>query len=350
MRFAIISVTEQGSKIASEMAKALKNDPTVITVDVFHKNIKETVSSLFIEYDCWVAIMATGIMVRTICPLIQSKLSDPAVLVVSENKKHVISLLSGHLGGANQFSIKIAGLIGAVPVITTATDLKGKLGIDTLAYQFWFQVEQPHLIREVNQLIADDVKVDLYIPSRFKFLVNHPLVSRSYHIQTWDESFLRVFLPYIDSSGNESDNGNESDKYVEDKYLDLHPKRIVAGLGSKKGIAADQVFFAIRSALQHLHLPLERLDALATADVKKDEKGILSAASQSNLPLEIVSLNEIDQFENVDCTPSDLVHREFGVSGVSEPVSLIRAGKQSRLILRKTAYNGVTVAIAVSTD
>jgi len=325
--------------IASEMAKALKNDPTVIHVDVFHKNIKETVSSLFNEYDCWVAIMATGIMVRTICPLIQSKLSDPAVLVVSENKKHVISLLSGHLGGANQFSIKIAGLIGAVPVITTATDLKGKLGIDTLAYQFWFQVEQPHLIREVNQLIAADVKVDLYIPSRFKFLVNHPLVSRSYHIQTWDESFLRVSLPPNDSSGKESN-----------KYLDLRPKRIVAGLGSKKGIAADQVFFAIRSALQHLHLPLERLDALATADVKKDEKGILSAASQSVLPLEVVSLNEIAQFENVDCTPSDLVYREFGVSGVSEPVSLIRAGKQSRLVLKKTAYNGVTVAIAVSTD
>jgi cobalt-precorrin 5A hydrolase len=339
MRFAIISVTGEGSGIASEMAKSLKNDPTVIKVDVFHKNIKETVSTLFNEYDCWVAIMASGIMVRTICPLIQSKLSDPAVLVVSENKKHVVSLLSGHLGGANQFSIKIAGLIGAVPVITTATDLKGKLGIDTLAYQFWFQVEQPHLIKEVNQLIAEDVKVDLYIPTRFKFLVNHPLITRSYHIQTWDESFLRVSLPHKDSSRKESD-----------KYLDLHPKRIVAGLGSKKGIAGDQVFFAIRSALQHLHLPLERLDALATADVKKDEKGILSAASQSGLPLEIVSLNEIAHFENVDCTPSDLVHREFGVSGVSEPVSLIRAGKQSRLILKKTAYNGVTVAIAVSMD
>jgi cobalt-precorrin 5A hydrolase len=339
MRFAIISVTEEGSKIASEMAKALMNDPTVIKVDVYHKNIKETVSSLFNEYDCWVAIMATGIMVRTICPLIQSKLTDPAVLVVSENKKHVISLLSGHLGGANQFSIKIGGLIGAVPVITTATDLKGKLGIDTLAYQFWFQVEQPHLIQEVNQLIADDVKVDLYIPTRFKFLLNHPLINRSYHIQTWDESFLRVPLPPKDTSKKELNN-----------YLDLHPKRIVAGLGSKKGIAADQVFFAIRSALQHLHLPLERLDALATVDVKKDEKGILSAAAQSALPLEIVSLNEISQYENVDCTHSDLVYREFGVSGVSEPVSLIRAGKQSRLILKKTAYNGVTVAIAVSMD
>ncbi|MCC7560950.1 MAG: cobalt-precorrin 5A hydrolase [Methanobacterium sp.] len=340
MRFAIISVTKEGSTIASEMAQVLKNDPTVMKVDVFHKNVKDTLKSSFYDYDCWVAIMATGIMVRTICPLIKSKLTDPAVLVVSENKKHVISLLSGHLGGANHFSIKIAGLIGAVPVITTATDLKGKLGIDTLAYQYWLQVEQPHLIKEVNQLIADDVKVELYLPKRFQFLTNHPLINRSYQIQTWDESFLRVSLFCNDFPSEGGSN----------KCLDLHPKRMVAGLGSKKGVTVDQVFFAIRSALQHLHLPFERLDALATADVKKDEEGIITVASQSNLPLEILSLNEIAGFENVDCTPSTLVKREFGVPGVSEPVALIRAGKQSRLILKKSAYNGVTVAIAVSRD
>ncbi|MDO5836498.1 MAG: cobalt-precorrin 5A hydrolase [Methanobacterium sp.] len=340
MKFAIISVTEQGSAIASEMAQVLKNDPTVLKVDLFHKNVKDTLDTFFNDYDCWIAIMASGIMVRLLCPIIKSKLTDPAVLVVSENRKHVISLLSGHLGGANHFSIKIAGLIGAVPVITTATDLKGKMGIDTLAYQYWLRVEQPHLIKEVNQLIADDVKVQLNIPKRFQFLSNHPLINRSYHIQTWNESFLRVYLiDKLSSSGMETNH-----------YLDLYPKRIVAGLGSKKGVTDDQVFFAIRSALQHLHLPLERLDSLATAEVKKDEGGIINVASQLKLPLEIVSLDEIAELEDGNCTPSKLVQREFGVPGISEPVALIQAGKQSRLILRKTAYNGVTVAIAVSTD
>ncbi|MBI4813989.1 MAG: cobalt-precorrin 5A hydrolase [Methanobacterium sp.] len=334
MRFAIISVTKEGQKLASNIELVLKNDPTVIKVDLFHKNVKDTVSNLFNDYDCWVAIMATGIMVRSICPIIKSKLNDPAVLVVAENKKHVISLLSGHMGGGNKFSIKIAGVIGAVPVITTATDLNGKMGIDSLANQYWFDVKQPHLIKDINQLIAENEKVDLYIPSRFRFLENHPLVTRSYRIHIWEKSFIRASLP-----------GKEFDK-----ELDLYPKRIVAGLGSKKGVAGEQVFFAIRSALQHLHLPLERLDALATADLKKDEEGIIDAASKSDLSIEIVTLNEIADFKHVDCTPSKLVQREFGVQGVSEPVSLIRAGENSRLILKKTAYNGVTVAIAVSTN
>lgn len=339
MRFAIISVTKEGQKIASDMALVLKNDPTVIKVDLFHKNVNATVSKLFNDYDCWVAIMATGIMVRVICPLVESKLYDPAVLVVSENKKHVISLLSGHMGGGNQLSIKIAGLIGAVPVITTSTDINGKMGIDTLASQYWFNIEQPQLIKEVNQLIAEDGKVDLYLPSRFRFLENHPLVNRSYHIHIWDKSFIRVSLP---------DKELDKEFDIPLKILDLHAKRIVAGLGSKKGITGDQVFFAIRSALQHLHLPLERLDALATADVKKNEKGIIDAASKSGLPLEIVQLNEIADFKHSDCTPSQLVQRKFGVQGVCEPVSLLRAGVNSRLILKKTVYDGVTVAIAVS--
>jgi cobalt-precorrin 5A hydrolase len=334
MRFAIISVTKQGQNIAKDIELVLKDDPTVIKVDVFHKNVKETVNKLFGDYDCWIAIMATGIMVRIICPLIKSKLNDPAVLVVDENKKHVISLLSGHLGGGNQLSIKIAGFIGAVPVITTATDLNCKMGIDSLANQYWFDIRQPQRIKAVNQLLAEDGKVDLYVPSRFKFLENHPFVSRSYQIHIWEKSFIRASLP---------------EKGL-NKELDLHPKRIVLGLGSKKGVTGEQVFFAIRSALQHLHLPLERLDALATADVKKDEIGILETASKSNMPLEIVPLNEIADFNHPDCTPSPLVQREFGVKGVCEPVSLINAGIKSRLILKKTAYNGVTVAIAVAID
>lgn len=362
MRFAIISVTSKGQTIANDIALVLKNDPTAIKVDLFHKNVKENLKKSFNDYDCWIAIMATGIMVRIICPLIKSKLNDPAVLVVAENKKHVISLLSGHLGGANQFSIKIAGVIGAVPVITTATDLKGKMGIDALANQYWFGVKQPKLIKAVNQLLIEDNKLDLYLPPRFRFLENHPLVSSSYNIHIWEKSFIRAYLPEpeVDEFGKDSnsvkkemdDSGNDLDIMEKElgNHLDLYPKRIVAGLGSKKGVTGEQVFLAIRSALQHLHLPLERLDALATAEVKKDEEGILDAASKSGLPIEIVSLKEISNFQHPDCTHSQLVEREFGVQGICEPVSLIKAGDKSRLISKKTAYNGVTVAIAVSID
>ncbi|CDG66104.1 MAG: cobalt-precorrin hydrolase [Methanobacterium sp.] len=341
MKIAIISVTEEGKKIAKDLELNLKNDPTVLKVDLFHKNVEKTFRESFDDYDCWIAIMAAGIVVRTLCPYIKSKLSDPSVLVISENRKHVISLLSGHLGGGNQLSIKIAGIIGAIPVITTSTDLKGRIGIDSIARQYYLDIKQPKLIKEVNQLIAEDTRVDLYIPSSFRFLENHPLVGMSYKLQVWDESFLRAIIP-------QKLNTSEESKQSTEKALDLYPRLLVAGLGSKKGITGDQVFFALRSALQHLHIPLERLDMLATAEVKKNETGILETATKTDLPINIVTLQEITHFEHPDCTPSPLVQHEFGVQGVCEPASLITAGSGSHLILRKIAYNGVTVAIAVS--
>lgn len=329
MNFAIISVTEQGQKLAETISSYLENDPTVINVDLFHKNVKKTLNESFREYDCWVGIMATGIMVRSFCPLIESKFDDPSVLVIGENGKHVISLLSGHFGGANHHAVKLAGLIGAIPVITTATDLNGKIGVDTLAYQYWLGVDPGELIKikDMNHYLASRGKVDLFLPSQFRFLQSHPLINGSYQSKIWEKSFIRASL-----SGQD---------------LDLKPKRMVAGLGSKKGVTEDQVFFALRSALQSLHLPVDRLDAIATAEIKSEEDGIKRAAVKAGLNLKFVSLEVLKEFSHPECTPSKFVHREFGIQGVSEPVALIEAGEKSRLILRKTAYNGVTVAVAV---
>lgn len=328
MNFAIISVTDEGQKLANTLLTFLKNDPTVIKVDIFHKNVNTTLNESFTDYDCWVGIMATGIMVRSVCPLIESKFDDPAVLVIGENGKHVISLLSGHMGGANHFAVKLAGLLGAVPVITTATDLNGKIGIDTLAYQYWLDIGPSKSVKDMNQHLASGGKVDLYLPHQFGFLENHPLINQSYHTKRWGETFIRASL-----SGED---------------LDLIPKRMVAGVGSKKGVTEDQVFFALRSALQNLHLPIERLDAIATAEIKKNEDGIKLTAVKTGLTLEIISLEAIREFSHPACTPSQLVVREFGIQGVAEPAALIEAGDKSSLILRKTAFNGVMVAVAVS--
>ena len=328
MKYAIISVTEKGHNLAKTILSYLEDDPSVIKADIFNKNVKSTLNEHFHDYDCWVGVMASGIMVRNLCDLIKTKFTDPAVLIVGENGKHVISLLSGHVGGANHFTVKLAGMIGAVPVITTATDLAGKMGVDTLAYQYWLDITHKQFIKTMNQHIASGGKVDLDLPPNFHFLKNHPIVNKSYNINQWDKSFIQAKLS--------------------DENVCLTPKGRVAGVGIKKVVTEEQVFFALRSALQHLHIPLDRLDAMATAEIKEDEEGIKLAAIKSQLPLKIISLDKIRHFHHPDCTPSPLVKREFGIEGVSEPAALLEAGENSRLILKKTAYNGVTVAVAVA--
>jgi cobalt-precorrin 5A hydrolase len=328
MKFAIITVTEEGKQVANVLYKSLEKDPTVIKMDMFHKNVKNTLSTIINRYDCIIGVMATGIMVRSLCPLLKSKFDDPAVLIVGEDGKHVISLLSGHMGGANNFARKLAGILDAVPVITTATDLQGKMGIDELAQHYWLKITDPGLIMDLNKFMAAGSRPDLFLPLKYIFLETHPQIIRSYNIQRWDKSFIRASFPGA--------------------CLALYPKKLVAGLGSKKDVSTDQVLNALRSALQDLNLPIERLDVLATGEMKKDEPGIVDAASHLALNLEIISLKALKEFTHTECSTSQLVESKFGVRGVSEPSALIAAGKNSHLIRKKTALNGVTVAIAIT--
>ena len=129
MKIAILTVTDNGKILGQSLMDHLINDSTVIKAEIFHKNVKYNIKNCFSEFNCIIGIMATGIMIRSICPLINRKENDPAIIVIDEKGKHVISLLSGHLGGANKLTLKIAELIGSDPVITTSTDLNHKFGI-----------------------------------------------------------------------------------------------------------------------------------------------------------------------------------------------------------------------------
>ncbi len=328
MKIALISLTENGKLLADNISTILKNDPTVIKVDTFHKNIKNNLNDIFDIYDCIIGIMATGIMVRKICNLLKSKEHDPAVLIIDEMGKHVISLVSGHLGGGNEFSIKIAKIIKAEPIITTATDINHKLGVDSLAMKYYLNIDDVSKIKEINSALIKDESVNLIFNPKFDYIINDSDVKRSYNTILSHSNLLKV------------SNGSVT--------VNLDPKKIVVGIGSRKNIAAAEVIKAIKYAMKLLDLHVKRIDIIATGQMKKNEKGIIDAALKIGVPLEIIPEGLLKNFKNPDIKESDFVMKKFGVLGVCEPSSLIAAGDDSTLIFRKTVYNGVTVAVAVS--
>ena len=176
MKLAIISVTLQGQNVANRIAQILKDDHTVLTIDLFHKNVKETIKKIFSKYDCILGIMASGIMIRSVCSLLKDKTKDPAILVMDEREKHVITLLSGHIGGGNDYNLKIAELVGADSVITTATDVIGKMGIDTLARKYYLNINNPSKIRFINKALVEGKNVELALTSQFEFVYEDKLV------------------------------------------------------------------------------------------------------------------------------------------------------------------------------
>lgn len=328
MKIAIITITQNSRDIAAKILENLMDDPTVTCVDIFHKNVKQTLKSIFNEYDCIIGIMAAGIMVRNICGLILNKMEDPAVLVMDDAGMHVISLLSGHFGGANEFTKKIAEITGANPVITTATDVHGKLGVDSLAKRYYLDIENSWAIKSINSALVQDEFPELYVPLEFDFILDDPQVKSSYNIYK-SHDFKVV-------------NG--------DAEVVLKPKNFAVGIGTRKDVPKENVEKAVKSAMNALKLPVKRIDVISTAEMKKNEKGILELVSNLDKPFKIISLDELKNFDYTGCLKSAFVKKKFGIYGVCEPSALISAGNDSRLIFKKTSFNGVTIAIAVSSS
>ena len=225
------------------------------------------------------------------------------------------------------FALKIADISGADPVITTATDVQGKMGIDSLARKYHLIMDKPHETKIINQALVDGKEVELAVPPQFDYLFKDKLIKNSYHrISSADKITVHF-------------------KATE---IVLIPRKLVVGVGSRKGVSVDSVISAIKEALHDLGIPTERIDALATAEPKREEEGIQEASKKLELPLEIVSLDVLRNFKHSACSESSLVRETFGVPGICEPVALIVAGNHSQLIYRKKAFNKVTVALAVS--
>ena len=170
MKIAIITLTKGaavlGKKLLNKLDNAVlyvhskfyTNEEHVKKID--HK-LKNFIKDIFNKYECVVFIMATGIVVRSIAPYLEDKRKDPAVVVLDEKGKNVISLLSGHIGRANEYTLEIAKLLNANPVITTASDVNNSIAVDTLAMRLNCEIEDFNMATKVTAHIVNGEKVGI---------------------------------------------------------------------------------------------------------------------------------------------------------------------------------------------
>lgn len=156
MNTAYFYLTDEGGKLAHKLAAAHPGD-------IYNKeNFKENLRAGFGRYDSLVCIMATGIVVRILAPLIVHKTSDPAVVVLDQKGKYAISLLSGHLGGANDLAREMAVISGGEAVITTATDVAGELSFDTFAKKYDMAIENIGQLKHISGALLSGKKVNVF--------------------------------------------------------------------------------------------------------------------------------------------------------------------------------------------
>ena len=334
MKVAIVSVSDKGKKLAVTIKEKMDNDSTIIRADVFHKNVKKCLKIAFYEYDAIIAVMACGILIRSIAPYIESKTSDPAVLNIDDNGNFVISTLSGHLGGANSLTNKIAALIGATPVITTSSDINNRLGIDVLARDLYLSIDRPKEILFFNKAIIEGHEITLTSKSKKEYLIE----------------YLKNNTLEIDVCFNYSEDLDEDEIRVslDNHELTLKERKMVVGIGCRRGKECEKIYEGLKKSFSVLNIDKSRVNQFASAEIKKDEKGILELSEKLNVPVNFVELEKLKLFDSNDVQKSEFVKSKFGIYGVCEPSALIMAGFDSKLIYKKTSFDGVTIAVAIS--
>ena len=336
MKVAIISVSSKGKELALKIKEKLDNDSTIIKADLYHKNVKKYLKIAFFEYDAIVAIMASGILIRSIAPYIQSKTTDPAVVNIDDNGNFVISTLSGHLGGANKLTNKIASMIDATPVITTSTDVNKKLGIDVLANDLYLSIDDTSEILFFNKAILEGREITLTV---------NPDKNFDYLFEYLNDNSLDINVSILQSSKVNTDEIHVS---LDEHEIALKEKKIVVGIGCRRGKECEWIYEGFKKSISDLNINKSRVNMLTSAEIKKDEDGILQLSEKLNIPVHFVELDRLKLFESPDVKKSEFVKSKFGIYGVCEPSALIMAGFGSKLIYKKTSYDGVTIAIAIS--
>lgn len=320
MKLAIISVTKSGDKIASNIEKHFD-------VDLYSKysmesfNLKKVTEKCFKTYKALVFISSTGIAVRAIAPFIEKKDKDPAVVVIDSFGEFVISLLSGHLGGANALSEKLAKVIKANPIITTATD---KLGI-----------KAPDIIAKENNLIIDDLKIAKEMAKR---LINKEDVG------FFDEdSLIDLEKGYVKSKDSSHIVAvtNKENIFKGKKVLKLIRKNIVIGIGCRKNYDYLKMRDNVLYVLKKYNIDKRAVKSIVTVEIKKDEEAILKLKEFLNCDFKVFKLEDIKSIQD-KFNGSNFVEKAIGVRCVCEPsVELLKA----KIIHPKEKMNGMTIAI-----
>lgn len=379
MNTAYFYLTDEGGKLAHKLAAAHPGD-------IYNKeNFKENLRAGFDRYDSLVCIMATGIVVRILAPLIVHKTSDPAVVVLDQKGKYAISLLSGHLGGANDLAREMAAISGGEAVITTATDVAGELSFDTFAKKYDMAIENIRQLKHISGALLSGKKVNIFTDKNAAELYPElakeqkrgmiAILPLSEFFKTYKISLEKMEEDTLSSLDNinHSDDSNHSNDIdtiesnipavvIDERLfvsnstvpvlqatpvLYLRPRTICAGIGCKRNMEQKPIEEALLQTLKKEGIHPLSLKCISTIPLKSDEPGIIGTAANLNVPLQIIPTEDIENLDisQLGIQTSEFVASQTGVLSVSTACSYLASGK-GEILKDKAKYKGITVALS----
>ena len=340
-RIAIFAITQAGVERAHELRGRLrtgsvhrpeKHGPASRPWDEPFTDLSERVRQQFHECDQLVFFLATGAVTRLVAPLLESKESDPGVIVVDDSGRYVIPLLGGHEAGANRFAYHVAGAIGAIPAVTTASENVSGCHFAQLAEAHNWTPEPGENYKPVALALANGEPVTVVQEVgasgawlEQKTLPDHVRVVR----EAGGVTDPPAALIYITDRAT-----RDQPPFSTTSILYYRPPSLVLGVGCERGVPSEALADGLERFLDAQGYAKASIAAVASADVKADEDAILELADAFECPLRLYSAAELAKYRDRIRNPSDVVEQYAGAPGVAEPAAM-RAGETVELLVEK---------------
>ena len=347
MRLSVISFTEQGQALGERIRECMggpadeivlytkcsrTEDPHCHGAQQVAVSLTEWAGQQMAEHGAILFLGACGIAVRAIAPWITDKLHDSPVLVADEMGRYVIPLLSGHVGGANEMADRLAAAIGAIPVITTATDIQGRFAVDLFAKRNHLRILNKEGIAHVSSKILAGEEITMSIQTG--------------HSAEGEAAPAQIRLCDYPPAEQVDVLITEENALPQGRaQLSLQPKKYILGVGCKKGTDGSGLEAFLTKTMQKAGICVEQVAAVASIDVKKEENGILQFCGKNRIPFLTYAAEKLQAVPG-EFHGSAFVKERVGVDNVCERAAVCAAGEGGRLYLEKQAEAGMTAAVA----
>ena len=332
-------------------AKAFDGRSSAAGIELYDEPAAQRVGALFRAGHALVAIASVGLMVRLVAGCIRSKAVDPPVVVVDEAGRFVVPVLSGHLGGANALAERLAAHLGAVAVVTTASEALGTLPIDRIAAEAGWRIEDLDAVKAVTRCLVHEELV---------------VVVQECGDTVWQQQFsplpgsidlLTCWEDLAREPGQQQSQQYHAGILISDRcippeirqavapsWVVCRPPSLVVGVGAEKGVPPEDLNAAVHEVLEARGFAADSVSLVATLDRKAAEEGFRTWLEQRDWPVVTYTAAQLAQVQGVP-NPSDIVAQTVGTPGVCEPSAMLASGSAT-LLVPKQKCGRVTVAVA----
>ncbi len=346
MKTAAIAITKHGAAIAQQLSgdrfikhKFKPEGESQDDIIYFDSPIKGLTAEIWPQYDALIYIVSLGAVVRTIAPFLQDKYEDPAIIVVDDKAQFVISVLSGHVGGANQLTQKIADRLGATAIITTASDVGKTIPVDILGRALGWTTEGEQFITPVSAAVVNEENIafvqecgELNWWQRKTPLPKNIAFTTLEKIEAAPDRFKALLCV--------------TDRIISNppirQTVFYRPKSLVLGIGCDRGTSCERIEAFVVETLEKQGLSFQSVRNVATAEAKRDEPGLNRFCEKYGLELVCYASETLKGVKAPN--PSAMVLKHVGTPGVSEPAAMLSSG--GTLIVPKQKTKNMTLAVA----